>query len=299
MANNHRMDAEEEALFRTYPYALYFVQSPSTVSHSNSADLRTSNESAFHSPLRSESNTNLPTTHPPQDLSRFALSRYSSSRGSNNSFLHEKKIAYDLQSHGTTGTENGENRLISVHHGVDCDHDGDGDDDDDDDDDDDEEEEDDEEYFGKKGCWWWWRYLSFRTSSSLVWITLQIIWRFLVSLAIALVVFYIVTKPPPPNMSIKGPKLYAGSDGTTSFELNVATRNKPMYGAGTAMQDMLDMRKGLPLAINVRLRSSFWIVWGLIKPKFHHEAKCLLVIQRAYDKKHRTQAYNSSCIITT
>ncbi|XP_028091339.1 uncharacterized protein LOC114291671 isoform X2 [Camellia sinensis] len=353
MANNHRMDAEEEALFRTYPYALYFVQSPSTVSHSNSADLRTSNESAFHSPLRSESNTNPLTTHPPQDLSRFALSRYSSSRGSNNSFLHEKKIAYDLQSHGTTGTENGENRLISVHHGVDCDHDG--------DDDDDEEEEDDEEYFGKKGCWWWWRYLSFRTSSSLVWITLQIIWRFLVSLAIALVVFYIVTKPPPPNMSIKilgirefglgegvdgtgvttkiltcncsmdlvvenksklfnlhvhppimeltfaslplaisyGPKLYAGSDGTTSFQLNVATKNKPMYGAGRAMQDMLDMRKGLPLAINVRLRSSFWVVWGLIKPKFHHEEKCLLVIQRAYDKKHRTQAYNSSCIITT
>ncbi|KAL6976083.1 hypothetical protein U1Q18_024877, partial [Sarracenia purpurea var. burkii] len=171
--------------------------SPSTISHSNSADLRTAiNESAFHSPLRSESFPTNPTTNAATHeeegvITRFALSRYSSSRGSNNSFLHEKKIAYDLQSHGTD--ENGENRLIIVHGGVEKDGD-----------DGEEEEEEEEEgdcFGGRKG--WWWRYFSFRTSSSLVWISLQIIWRLLASLGVALLVFYIATKPPPPTVSLK------------------------------------------------------------------------------------------------
>ncbi|PSS09994.1 Neogenin like [Actinidia chinensis var. chinensis] len=323
------MDAEEEALFRSYPYALYFVQSPSTLSHAHT----TATESAFHSPSRPEQ----------PDPARFTLSRCSSSRGSNHSFLHEKKVPYDLG-----GTEKGESRPIGVlRDGIlDCG-------------DDDEEEEGEDDFGNRKD--WWWRYLSFRTSSSFGWICLQVIWRFLVSLGVALLVFYIATKPPIPQMSLKiagirefglgegvdasgvstkiltcncsldlvidnksklfglhlhpplmdlsfanlplaisyGPKLYAGSDGSTLFQLHVATANKPVYGAGRAMQDMLDMRKGLPLAIHVSLRSRFWVVWGLINTKFHHKAVCLLVLDRAYDKKHRTQAYNSSCMMTT
>ncbi|KAL0464428.1 UNVERIFIED_CONTAM: hypothetical protein Slati_0330400 [Sesamum latifolium] len=64
---NHRTEySDEEALFRSYPYALYFVQSPSAASHAN-YDL-----------------------HSDQEPTRLALSRYSSSRGSNNSFLQDQ-----------------------------------------------------------------------------------------------------------------------------------------------------------------------------------------------------------------
>ncbi|CAK9140379.1 unnamed protein product [Ilex paraguariensis] len=96
-----------------------------------------------------------------------------------------------------------------------------------------------------------------------------------------------------------GPELYAGSDTSTSFQLSVGTRNKPMYGAGRSMQDLLESGKGLPLVIHVSLRSRFRMVWKLINPKFEHQAQCFLVLSHAYDKKHRTQAYNSSCIVTS
>jgi len=98
------MDNEDqEALFHSYPCA-YYVQSPSTISHANSADIKTNNnilESTYHSPTRSD--TILTSKNP--EVSRFTLSRYSSSRGSNNSFLNEKKVG---------GAEKGVNRLIIV-----------------------------------------------------------------------------------------------------------------------------------------------------------------------------------------
>ncbi|KAK3021157.1 hypothetical protein RJ639_047098 [Escallonia herrerae] len=336
------MDSEEEALFRAYPYALYFVQSPSTVSHSNSADLR------GQSPIRSENFMviNNPTARTSQEeATRLALSRYSSSRGSNNSFLHEKKIAYDLQSHGhheADETDNGEKCHVGVDVGVE-------------DYGDDEEEEEERDYFGRKGGWW--KYFTFRHSSSFAWICLQISWRLMVSLGVALLVFYIAAKPPSPKISIKigrihqfrlgegvdasgvatkilscncsmdlvidnnsqifglhidppalamsfgnlplaishGTKLYAESDGSRLFKLYVGTTNKPMYGAGRSMQDMLDSGKGLPLVIRMSLRSSFHVVPNLIEPKFHHQAECLLVLDSAYDKRQRTQAYSSKC----
>ncbi|CAK7330787.1 unnamed protein product [Dovyalis caffra] len=330
------MDCEDqEALFHSYPCA-YYVQSPSTISHANSADIKTNNnilESTFHSPTRSD--TILINKNP--EVSRFTLSRYSSSHGSNNSFLNEKKVS---------GPENGVNRLIIVDgHGFD----GDGGY---------EEEEDDDLYYEKKGGWWW-RYCSLRRSSSCAWVSLQIFWRLVLSLCAALLVFYVAAKPPPPKMSIKmagirqfglgegvdgsgvatklltcncsidllienksklfglhihapilemsfghlrfatsrGSKLYAQSHTSTLFQLSVGTRNKPMYGAGRNMQDMLESGNGLAIVIRVSLRSNFRVVWNLIKPKFHHQAVCLLVLDSAYDKKHRTQAYNSTCTI--
>ena len=72
-----------------------------------------------------------------------------------------------------------------------------------------------------------------------------------------------------------------------------------MYGAGRAMQDMLESGEGLPLAIRVSLKSQFRVVWRLIHPKFHHQAYCLLFLSRAYDKRHRTQVYKSTCAITS
>ncbi|XP_018834341.1 uncharacterized protein LOC109001491 [Juglans regia] len=343
---NHRMDGveDQEALFHTYPCA-YYVQSPSTLSHTNSADVRNNNESTFHSPVRSETFL-ANTANPNHEASRFTLSRYSSSRGSNNSFLHEKKVAYDARSQGT-GTENGENRLIIVDGGVLGDND-------------DEEDEDGEKEYYQRRRGRWRRYCTYRNSDPCVWICLQISWRAMVSFGVALLVFYLVTKPPPPELSVKitgvgqfvlgegvdasgvvtkiltcncsvdlvtenksklfglhihppiidmlfgrlpfamsyGPKLYAES-GTTVYHLTVGTMNKPLYGAGRSMQDMLESGMGLPLVIRMRLSSNFRVVWKLVTPKFHHQVECLLVLRSAYDKKHRTQAFNSTCAVTS
>lgn len=72
-----------------------------------------------------------------------------------------------------------------------------------------------------------------------------------------------------------------------------------MYGAGRNMQDMLQSGKGLPLLLRVHLTSTFHVVWGLIKPKFHHQIECLLHLHNTYNKRHRTQAYNSTCTVLT
>nr|GMD71826.1 uncharacterized protein LOC109181281 [Ipomoea batatas] len=339
-------DSEEEALCRNYPYALYFVQSPSTVSHANSADLgRTTAlaaannpNNADYSPPRSE-----PAARPP-------LSRYSS-RGSNNTFSrHEKKVSFDddFHSHGTGVAENAAENRAGAGAGVErrCGEEEDG------------EDDFDEYYYGRRGGWK--RYLSMGYSDSGAWMFMQIAWRLVLSMALALVVFYIATKPPPPKVSVKivgirqwgleegvdatgvttkmlscncsidliidnksklfglhthppltsmyfgrlpfatsqlGGELYAGSSGTTLFKLTVGTRNKPMYGAGRAMQDMLDSGKGLPVVVRVRFVSWFRVVWGLIRPKFHHQADCLVVLSKSYNKKRRTQVFNSTCVI--
>ncbi|KAK3017305.1 hypothetical protein RJ639_006904 [Escallonia herrerae] len=315
---NYKTDSEEEALFRAYPYALYFVQSPSTVSHSNSADLR------GQSPIRSENFMviNNPTARTSQEeVTQLALSRYSSSRGSNNSFLHEKKIAYDLQSQGhheADETDNGEKCHLGVDVGIE-------------DYGDDEEEVEEGDYSGRKGGWW--KYFTFRHSSSFAWICLQISWRLMIgrihqfrlgegvdasgvatkiltcNCSMDLVIdnnsqiFGLHIDPPALAMSFgnlplatsHGTELYAESDGSRLFKLYVETKDKPMYGAGRSMQDMLDSGKGLPLVIRMSLRSSFHVVPNLIEPKFHHQAECLLVLGSAYDKKQRTQAYSSKC----
>ncbi|KAK8284745.1 hypothetical protein V6Z11_D08G175800 [Gossypium hirsutum] len=187
---SHHED-QEALMFHAYPCA-YYVQSPSTISHANSADhiRNPTNEDQsavtlhFHSPTPSESA--ILTKNP--DVSRFTLSRYSSSRGSNNSFLHDKSIVAAADHKG------GFNRLIMIDHGV-----GKGDQNDDDDDNDDEEGQ---GFYGKKKGWWW-RYCSFRSSNSCAWISLQICWRLVLSLGFALLVFYIATKPPPPKISVK------------------------------------------------------------------------------------------------
>lgn len=199
MSNNNGMHhnnvvEDNEALMyhQTYPCA-YYVQSPSTLSHANSADIRSNiqndTESAFHSPIRSYAQPLNP-THEEEGASRFALCRYSSSRGSSHSFLHHKKVSYD-GSHATT-IENGDvNRVVMV------DGSGEGDD-----------IEDEEEglfyeyYYGKRKNGWK-MYFSYSNSDSCVWIWLQMSWRILLSFGIALLVFYIATRPPQPNVSLE------------------------------------------------------------------------------------------------
>ncbi|KAL3380756.1 hypothetical protein AABB24_001083, partial [Solanum stoloniferum] len=351
---NYRMDSEEEALFRNSPYPLYFVQSPSTLSHANSGEL------SRHNNINTNTNNNNINEYssgchdsplPRSETGPLALSRYSSSRGSNHSFSHhEKKISCDsLQSHGTGIDEKRCGAILLVHHGkngssvrVN--------------DDDDEDDDDNDDYYGKGN---WMRFFSLGYSDSTSWIVVQVTWRLIVSMIVALVVFYIATKPPSPKVSIEiagvrefglregvdgtgvntkmltcnssmilqidnksklfglyinpptmemyfgrvpfilaqGEELYAGSYGPTYFKLNVGTKDKALYGAGRVMQDMLQSGKGLPLLIRVHLSSTFHVVLGLIKPKFHHQIECLVVLHNTYNKNHRTQKYNSTCLL--
>ncbi|CAK9322390.1 unnamed protein product [Citrullus colocynthis] len=325
-------EEQEAVLFHSYPCA-YYVQSPSTLSHANSSDIRNPAESsACHSPLPSDT---FPNGHhhcnPTQEASRFTLSHYSSSRGSN---------------HGA-GTDNGEARLIvGCSNGRDCD----------------EEEEEDEDgdeegYYGKKKRGYWKRYFTYRNSDSNAWICLQLSWRAIFSMGIALLVFYIVTNPPSPIISVKvgeieefmlgegvdktgvgtkiltcnctmnvivdnhsklfglhilppsihmsfgplpiatsqGPRMYAES-GTTTFQLSVGISNKPMYGAGRDMEDKLESGMGLELTIRVNFISNYRVVWKIIRPHFHRRVQCLLVLGKAYDRKRHTRSFNSTCL---
>ncbi|KAK4738245.1 hypothetical protein R3W88_001942 [Solanum pinnatisectum] len=355
---NYRMDSEEEALFRNSPYPLYFVQSPSTLSHANSGELsRHNNNNSNNNNNINEYSSGCHSPLPRPETGPLALSRYSSSRGSNHSFSHhEKKISLDsLQSHGMGIDEIGQEKrcgaILLVHHGkngssVRVNNDDDEDDDDDDDD----------YYYGKGN---WMKFFSLGYSDSTSWIVVQVTWRLIVSMIVALVVFYIATKPPSPKVSLEiagvrefglregvdgtgvntkmltcnssmilqidnksklfglyinpptmemyfgrvpfilaqGEELYAGSYGPTYFKLNVGTKDKALYGAGRVMQDMLQSSKGLPLFIRVHLSSTFHVVWGLIRPKFHHQIECLVVLHNTYNKKRRTQKYNSTCLL--
>ncbi|CAA2977836.1 Hypothetical predicted protein [Olea europaea subsp. europaea] len=334
MTSNYRIDvSEEEALFRSYPYALYFVQSPSAVSHAY--------ESGYQSPLPSETTFN-PNNTSHQEANRLALFRYSSSHGSNNSFLHIHK---KNKSCDETLEYNVDQNCQEINRNVV--------------EDDDDEVED--EYYDERKYNGWLQYFSFSYSTSSAWICLQIFWRLVLSIMIALIVFYIAAKPPKPRVSIKmtgispfglgegvdtsgvttkmltcncsmdliidnksklfglhihnpalkmffgklpfamsrGAELYAGSDGSTLFKLTVGTRNKAMYSAGRNMEDLLKSGKGLPLMIKLSFTSNFNVVWGFIHQKYHHDAQCLLLLENTYDKKHRTQTFKSTCIISS
>ncbi|PKI35672.1 hypothetical protein CRG98_043943 [Punica granatum] len=345
------MDMEDpEAL-----YPSYYVQSPATtISHANSVDVTRNTAVSSEFPLFSNPNRGNPHGDKASLLaSRFAtLSRYSSSRGSNHSgsFLHHEKssakvVAFDdLQSHDTA-TENGEKRLIIIDGCIN----------------EDDERDNDEDYGRPSSRRGWWRFFSFSYSSSSSWILLQVSWRFVVSFGIAMLVFYLVAKPPTPNISLKVARipefglgegvdstgvttklltcnftvqlmidnksklfglhiqppvsqlffgrlplatsrgkgeLYVPSHGPAVFDLHVGTRNKPMYGAGRLMQDMVESDHGLPLVVRMVLRASYHIAGGLISPKFRHHSECsMLLLGGPYDKTHRTHTFNSSCSV--
>ncbi|KAH9774496.1 Delta-latroinsectotoxin-Lt1a protein [Citrus sinensis] len=102
-----------------------------------------------------------------------------------------------------------------------------------------------------------------------------------------------------PFASSHGRKLYAASHGSSLFQLSFGTRNRPMYGAGRNMQDLLASRKGLPLIIRMSFRSNYRVVGDLIKSNFLHRSECFLFLHRNYDKRHATQVYNSTCAVTS
>ncbi|KAG6468612.1 uncharacterized protein LOC122034739 [Zingiber officinale] len=337
------MAEEQEALFQAAsPCVLYYVQSPSSASHTNSSTHPATSSSAFHlSPSFSAHDNDVDAVRATDAVadSRFALSRYSSSRGSNNSasFLHHqpKKAA------GAANKTAGRQRLRIV--GVN-------------DDDADEGTE------GGRNSSGLWRFLSLDPSSSCCCLGFQVAWRLALSLAFSFLVFFLATKPPQPNVSleiatIKQFSLREGldstgvvtklltcncsmevvvenhskvfrlhiqpytmdiafeslvfassqSDGTLCAEsgssstsvLFLGTKSKPMYGAGRSMQDMLESGEGLPLLVRVKLRSSYRVILGLVRSNYQHHAECRLLLNGAYDEHGNGTIYNSTCFIST
>ncbi|XP_039117953.1 uncharacterized protein LOC120253782 [Dioscorea cayenensis subsp. rotundata] len=339
-------EEEQEALFNTYPCSalLYYVQSPSTTSHANSSDCRHASDSISLSPFPADDAF---IVVPPPGIHRnpdFTLSRYSSSRGSNNYFLHDKKITYDLghidvQKHSKDRSRN-RNRFRVVHEleGV-------------------------EEGGEHKRRSELWRFVALDPSASCCCVAFQICWRFLVSLGLALLVFFLATRPPSPTVTFQisrvkhfnlgegldmtgvvtkiltcnssvdveidnksklfglhvypvtihmafgrlifatssqeGEELYVQSNNLLRKRLYVGVKDMPMYGAGRDMEDMLESGKGLPLIIKVSSRSTYHVVWNLIKSKYHHHAECLVVLKAVYDAHNHTQLFNSTCSTTT
>ncbi|XP_020244374.1 uncharacterized protein LOC109822570 [Asparagus officinalis] len=307
-----RMEAEDqEALFSSSPCtALYYVQSPSTASH---AIRHPSSESSLLSPF--EANRN-------REASRCTLSRYSSSRGSNNSHVSVLK--------------SGKLKIVNKI-GEDVEYD------------------DEEPPLRRNGLW---RFIALDPTSSCCCLMFQILWRFLLSVGFALLLFFLITKPPSPKVSFeivglkqfslsegldntgvvtnifssncsidmvidnnskvfglhihppslemafgrlkltqsKGSELYVESKSSYVKRLHVGVKDRPVYGAGRRMQDMLESGQGLPLMVRVRSRSSYRVVWNLIKLRYLHHEECLLVLGGGEkDRKQNIRIHNSTC----
>ncbi|KAK9058132.1 hypothetical protein SSX86_022972 [Deinandra increscens subsp. villosa] len=95
--------------------------------------------------------------------------------------------------------------------------------------------------------------------------------------------------------SMEKQALYASSNGPTSFLLYLGTTNKPMYGAGRSMQDILDSGKGLSLVVRVEFSSRFNVVGKLVRLKYHHRIECILILNRTYDKQRKTSTFYNIC----
>ncbi|KAH6784889.1 MATE efflux family protein [Perilla frutescens var. hirtella] len=286
-------ESEEEALFRSYPYAVYFVQSPSSISHANS----------------NINIDNLASLNQQNDAPALALSPYSS-RGSNNSLQFSHNTKYNSHRHHQN-PQKSDGGIKKNAVDQDCE--------------DDHEAEEEMINGGDYHHQGWIKYFSFSYSNSGWWILMQLSWRFLLSFIIALLVFYVAAKPPPPKFSVQvagipqfrlgegvdasgvttkilscnfsidvtidnnsklfalhihppimqlifgrltfaisqmqGREVYGGSDDLTSVRFHVGTKNKAMYGAGRNMQDFLESGNGLPLIVRLLRISCYAVIW--------------------------------------
>uniref|UniRef100_A0ACD5TW47 Uncharacterized protein n=1 Tax=Avena sativa TaxID=4498 RepID=A0ACD5TW47_AVESA len=327
MAAANGAEEQELPLFHPSPCA-YYVQSPSAASHTLSHPASDSTalilspfpDAAFAAPRRSsrgdDAGAGAGRHEHDQEASRLALSRYSSSRGSNNSFLTDKKQPQRQVL-----------RVVSGRSSSACD------------------EDDDEEGGGNKrnGAW---RYVKLDPEAPCCCIAFQVAWRVAVSVAVALLVFVVATRPARPGVSFKVGKverfgLGEGLDGSgvitsflncncsvemavenhsrvfslrllppllhmsfaqftfatsqqregpyvavvgpgaaTTVRLFVAAQEKPMYAAGRGMQDLLESGKGVPVTITVRSRSRYRVVGSLVRLMYRHDSQCVVYLRR-------------------
>ena len=320
-------EEQELPLFHPSPCA-YYVQSPSAASHTLSHPASDSTalilspfpEAAFAAPRRSSrgDDAGAGRHEHDQEASRLALSRYSSSRGSNNSFLTDKKPQRQVL------------RVVSGRSSACEDDDGD----------------------GRSGAW---RYVKLDPEAPCCCIAFQVAWRVAVSVAIALLVFVVATKPARPGVSFKVGKverfsLGEGLDGSgvitsfincncsvemavenhskvfslhllppllhmsflqftfatsqgegpyavsvgpgaaTTVRLFVAAQEKPMYAAGRGMQDLLESGKGVPVTITVRSRSRYRVVGSLVRLTYRHDSQCVVYLRRRTPRRDNALA---------
>ncbi|CAM0872014.1 unnamed protein product [Alopecurus aequalis] len=313
-------EEQELPLFHPSPCA-YYVQSPSAASHTLSHPASDSTalilspfpDAAFAAPRRSSrgDEAGAGRHEHDQEASRLALSRYSSSRGSNNSFLTDKKPQRQVL------------RVVSGRSSA-C------------------EDDDGDDADRRSGAW---RYVKLDPDAPCCCIAFQVAWRVAISVAIALLVFVVATKPARPGVSFKVGKverfsLGEGLDGSgvitsfincncsvemavenhskvfslhllppllhmsfvqfnfatsqgdgpyvvvvgpgaaTTVKLFVAAQEKPMYAAGRGMQDLLESGKGVPVTITVRSRSRYRVVGSLVRLMYRHDSQCVVYLRR-------------------
>ncbi|RWW25319.1 hypothetical protein GW17_00010340, partial [Ensete ventricosum] len=90
---------------------------------------------------------------------------------------------------------------------------------------------------------------------------------------------------------------YIDTDSSSALTLYSGTKNKPMYGAGRSMQDLLESGRGLTLLLRVRSTSTYRVIGNLVRSTYRHDAQCQLVLRGgAYG---HTVIYNSTCFIST
>uniref|UniRef100_A0A0D9VR97 Late embryogenesis abundant protein LEA-2 subgroup domain-containing protein n=1 Tax=Leersia perrieri TaxID=77586 RepID=A0A0D9VR97_9ORYZ len=179
-------DEQELPLFHPSPCA-YYVQSPSAASHTLSHPASESTaiilspfpDAAFAAPRHSHLDAATVNDHDhDQEASRLTLSRYSSSRGSNNSFLAADNKKLPSSHCGRQAL-----RVLSGRSG------GEGDDDDDG-----------EGGRRRSGAW---RYVKLDPDAPCCCIVFHVAWRVAVSVAFALLVFFVATKPRDPTVTFK------------------------------------------------------------------------------------------------
>uniref|UniRef100_A0A0E0KAJ7 Late embryogenesis abundant protein LEA-2 subgroup domain-containing protein n=1 Tax=Oryza punctata TaxID=4537 RepID=A0A0E0KAJ7_ORYPU len=185
-------DEQEIPLFHPSPCA-YYVQSPSAASHTLSHPASESTaiilspfpDAAFAAPLHSRVDAVDDGAHDhDQEASRLTLSRYSSSRGSNNSFLAADKKLPTCGHRGRQVLRVLSGRSGGGGGGVD--------------------DEDEDGEGARSGAW---RYVKLDPDAPCCCIVFQVAWRVAVSVAFALLVFFVATKPRDPGITFKVGKI--------------------------------------------------------------------------------------------
>ncbi|XP_020571512.1 uncharacterized protein LOC110018517 [Phalaenopsis equestris] len=96
--------------------------------------------------------------------------------------------------------------------------------------------------------------------------------------------------------SSQGQASYVESKSSSTARLFIGVKNKPLYGAGRSMEDLLESERGLTLMVRIRMHSRYRVVWGLIEIKHHHLQSCNVILQAMHDPISYAKLYGSSCV---
>lgn len=92
-----------------------------------------------------------------------------------------------------------------------------------------------------------------------------------------------------------GRHLYVDRDSSMTFNVNIATRRKAVYGAGPSMAHLVQWGDGLPLEMHIDIESRIRVLWSLVKSSFSHHVVCQINVN-GNNPEHRLELLKSSCI---